>query len=233
MGRSLKIRAILSVGVLMLGAFCSGLLMQRFVVSSVKTTIAAHKLDSPGVPKSTQPSPAANAAEADDSNSAPEKILSLDEIMAALEGLAVRPIEKRLEAVDGIVSRVASSDVPKVLEVAEKLKPEQLRNAFRNALLIRWAEARLGAALAYAEKVSGAENRQEAIVAVVGKWAEQDSASATLWVKQLSPGSLRDEALETLASTLAENDPESAFALVESSRAPREQFEGLASSIFV
>jgi len=121
---------------------------------------------------------------------------------------------------------------PKALNALTMATMEELRTAFRNALLTRWAQSQLHVAMAYADKVVGAQNREQAIIAVLTTWAEKDAASALGWIKKLPPGSLHDLALQTLVSSVAEKDPHNAMALLEGTGSPRERFQGLASSIF-
>src|SRR6266404_2995843 len=161
-----------------------------------------------------------------------KKILPLKEIKDAILNLERRTLRQRFDAVDELVASTSPDDAPEILNLTEKMAPEELRTAFRNALLTRWAQSQLHVAMAYADKVVGAQNREQAIIAVLTTWAEQDAASALGWIKKLPPGSLHDLALQTLVSSVAEKDPHNAMALLEGTGSPRERFQGLASSIF-
>src|SRR5262245_7938589 len=121
-------RSILSATLLAVGAFVSGLMVGSHWLSQTPPEkprdtqpLAENKTNHPPPPlqhrKSTPTS----------EESEPPKICSLDEIKAALAEIGTRKIPDRLNAIDDLVASVDPTNLPAVLELAEKTSPDTFR----------------------------------------------------------------------------------------------------------
>src|SRR5262249_19284828 len=70
----------------------------------------------------------------------PPKIRSLDEVKAALAEIGIRKLADRFTGISELVASVEPTDLPAVLELAEKTSPNAFRVKLREGLLERWAE---------------------------------------------------------------------------------------------
>src|SRR5258708_29267578 len=169
-------------------AVALGICLDRVFFWRDKSQSEAQTSDSSNAPsQSTAKSKAFSRSQKKDE----KKLRSLDEVAAAIQGLANQTLGRRSTAIDEIVDSVLPDDLPAVLPLAEQTSPEEFRAKFREALLGRWAKSDPEAAMAYAEKVANAQKRTQAIVAVLGPWAETDSAGAIAWATHIVPGPLR------------------------------------------
>jgi hypothetical protein len=223
-------RSILSATLLTIVAFASGLKVGSHRLSQ-SIPENRERIQSLSEYKTNHPPPSPHRKTTPGSEKRePPKIRSLEEIKAVLAEITTRKLPDRFNAIDDLVASVDPTDLPAVLELAEKTSPDAFRAKLRESLLEHWAESDPKVAMAWAAKIPGLQQRQEAMLAVLNKWAEVDSTSAADWVKQLPLGTLRQRALEQLVSS--ENDPDKAIAFLESFGIPLDRFRDSAQNIF-
>lgn len=142
--------------------------------------------------------------------------IALTDLAAALESFQrTNKTEFTQLAIYQLADGVATNDVPKALEQVTRLQDLRQQDAFRQRLVLRWANWDTAAALQYSLALPPGNQRAMVAGQVLQVWARREPKAVMDWAVAFPEPGLQSAALTYAMPELAKQDPEAALSFVD------------------